>query len=108
METAFHVIYSFRVNPGMDAEFKASWAGLTRLIYEYEGSLGSKLHKAGPELYIAYARWPDRETWAKSGDKLPVEADALRTQMRAACSKVETLFELEPEEDLLREQVFGG
>ena len=59
----FAAIYRFNVKEGMDAQFIDSWGALTRMIYEFEGSLGSRLHKQADGVYIAYAQWPDFNTW---------------------------------------------
>ena len=97
----FAVIYAFETHPGKETEFEQAWKGLTELIYQYENSLGSRLHHESGTRYIAYATWPDRETWKNSGGKLPPEADGFRAQMRSSCSAISTLHELEMKDDLL-------
>jgi heme-degrading monooxygenase HmoA len=52
----FTVIYSFQVKPGQVHKFEKAWKDLTLLISEYEGSLGSRLHKQSELSYIAYAQ----------------------------------------------------
>ena len=69
----FIAIYSFKVKEGFEMEFKGSWRGLTQLIYQHEGSLGSRLHMSNDGEYIAYAQWPDQSTFEKAGDNLPDE-----------------------------------
>lgn len=86
----------------MNSEFIKSWKQLTQLIYEYEGSLGSRLHKLNDTSYIAYAQWPDRETWKNSGNNLPDSADRIRKTMRDCCTNIEVLYELNSIEDLLK------
>ncbi len=103
----FTVIYSFKVRPAQCDVFEESWNQLTALIYKYEGSLGSRLHKAIVQnesesiQYIAYAQWPSRQLWENSGGKLPKEADAIRSTMKNACKNIETLYELDVVNDLL-------
>ena len=97
----FAAIYSFKIHPGKDADFLNSWKTLTKLIHQYEDSLGSRLHRASENEYIAYAQWPNRERWLKSGKKLPASANKWRKQMRACCAEIKTLHELEMIEDLL-------
>ncbi len=41
----FAVIYQFNVKENRESEFIGAWKQLTQLIYDYEGSLGSRLHK---------------------------------------------------------------
>lgn len=99
----FCAVYRFSVKPGADAPFKEAWRRLTELIYEYEGSLGSRLHSCGVDgEYIAYAQWPSRETWERASG-IPAElADAPKKSMREACIKIETIHELEVVDDLLK------
>lgn len=97
----FAVIYAFTVKPGCQAVFEEAWAELTVLIREYEGGLGSRLHRKTDEIYIAYAQWPDRATWENSGDNLPESAQPIRLRMRESCEKMETLHELDGVKDLL-------
>ena len=96
------VIYQFKVKPNQTEKFIEAWREMTELIYEYEGSLGSRLHKKDEQIYIAYAQWPDQDTWGNAGHKLPEKANEVRARMRAACEDIETLFELEMVEDLLQ------
>lgn len=98
----FVVIYSFHVIAGKEASFEKSWHELTELIYQYEGSLGSRLHFQSPQQYIGYAQWPDKTTWDNSGNKLPESATEIRDCLRQSCDKIETLFELEVKDNLLK------
>jgi hypothetical protein len=90
----FTVIYSFKVVDGKDKDFINSWAELTKLIYEFEGSYGSRLHKVNSKLFIGYAQWPSKEIYDQSGNKLPESANKFREQMRECCSEIKTEFEL--------------
>ncbi|UKN00700.1 antibiotic biosynthesis monooxygenase [Paracrocinitomix mangrovi] len=101
----FIAIYSFTVVPGKEAEFKEAWVELTKLIYQFENSLGSRLHHEKDEVYIAYAQWRSKEQWANSGGNLPEEANQWRQQMKAACSEIKTVYELEVVDDLLASNV---
>ncbi len=102
----FAVIYKFKVKLGQEEVFTEAWTKLTQLIYQYEASLGSRLHRQSDAIYIAYAQWPDRNTWAGSGEKLPKEAEQYRNQMRESCESIETLHELEMVENLLKNRPF--
>ena len=95
------VLYIFKVKPNQEKQFIASWKGLTNLIYKYEGSLGSKLHINENQDYIAYAQWPDKSTFEKSGKNLPDEANNYRDSMRASREKIEVLHKMEIIEDML-------
>lgn len=41
------VLYTIIIKPNQEEKFIEAWKGLTSLIYKYEGSLGSRLHKKG-------------------------------------------------------------
>lgn len=100
----FTLIYSFKINNGKEVDFIHSWTELTKLIYEYEGSYGSRLHKADDNLFIAYAQWPDKETFNKAGKNLPEEATTYRQLMRESCSEIKTDYELVVVKDLLKKE----
>jgi hypothetical protein len=102
----FTAIYSFHVIAGKEELFESSWHELTELIYRYEGSLGSRLHIQSPQHYIGYAQWPDKTTRNNSGDNLPDSAAEIRKTMRECCISIETLFELEVKDDLLKTTLF--
>lgn len=102
----FTVLYQFEVKADSHHEFKKAWEDLTNLIYENEGSLGSRLHAKSDTVYLAYAQWPDKETWKNSGDKLPTSANEVRQRMKESCINIETLHELEVVSDLLKSKTF--
>ncbi|MCB0481623.1 MAG: antibiotic biosynthesis monooxygenase [Flavobacteriales bacterium] len=100
----FSVIYSFEVKQGLNEELIFTWTELTKLIYKYEGSLGSRLHHASENKYIAYAQWPSRDKWENFGSKLPPEAEAFSKRMKACCKHINTFYELTTVVDLLRDK----
>jgi len=104
----FAIIYQFKVLSGRERDFLIAWKELTQMIYQYEGSLGSRLHKASEEVYIAYAQWPSEERWKNSGKTLPAEAHVIRKSMRDSCSDIQTLYSMEVSEDLLRDHSSPG
>ena len=104
----FIAIYQFDIKPEKRDQFVQSWKELTQLIYEFEGSLGSRLHRESEIRYIAYAQWPNRDRWKHSGDQLPEEANTWRAQMKEACTEIKTLHALEMDEDLLKNEPFRG
>ncbi|APX98863.1 antibiotic biosynthesis monooxygenase [Lacinutrix venerupis] len=95
------VLYSFDIKPNQEDNFLKAWKALTKLIVKHEGGLGSRLHLEKPLKYIAYAQWPDKETFTNAGNKLPKEADKFRNIMRESCEKFEILNKLKVVEDLL-------
>lgn len=106
MSSNFSVIYSFKVIEGKENDFIKVWSDLTNLIYEFEGSYGSRLHKSNNQTFIAYAQWPDKETWENSGEKLPEIANDLRKKMKECCSEIKTEHELNIVEDLLKDKKY--
>ncbi|WMI70149.1 antibiotic biosynthesis monooxygenase [Mangrovimonas sp. YM274] len=103
----FAVIYSFKVKEGLEATFQNAWRELTELVHQYEGGLGSRLHKKNESLYIAYAQWPDYESWQKAGKNLPESSNKIRKILRDSCEQFETLYELDVVEDLLKEEAYS-
>lgn len=72
-----------------------------------KNSLGSRLHQYNENTFIAYAQWPDRRTWEKSGNLLPDDAKIHRQKMRESCVSITTVYELEMTEDLLATSPFN-
>lgn len=95
------VIYSFQVKKEFEESFKSAWKELTVLFRDYAGGLGSRLHLSEENSYIAYAQWPDQQTWENAERKLPEEAFIVRKRMRKSCVKMETLHQLQLVEDML-------
>ena len=100
----FSVIYKFEIKPDRKDSFEKSWKDLTHLIYNYAGSLGSRLHKKDKCNYIAYAQWPNKETWENSSNKLPEKSIEISKLMKESCNSIETLYELELIKDLLEDK----
>ncbi|NQV52449.1 MAG: antibiotic biosynthesis monooxygenase [Flavobacteriales bacterium] len=104
----FVAIYQFTAKEGQVEVFIEAWEQLTELIYQYEGSLGSHLHRSteDPLHFIAYAQWPDQQTWETSGGNMPETANKWREQMRNACVEIKTLHAIESVKNLTRDQRF--
>ncbi|NOQ75233.1 MAG: antibiotic biosynthesis monooxygenase [Crocinitomix sp.] len=103
----FAVLYAFKVIPGKTNDFIKGWSGLTKLIYQYENSLGSRLHQTEPNSYIAYAQWPNKATWKNAGNNLPAQATKFRELMKESCSEIKTASELDVVTDLLKQQQYN-
>jgi hypothetical protein len=98
----FSVIYSFDVKPDSIEPFINAWKKMTVMLYTREGSLGSRLHKVSDTQYIAYAQWPDRETWAKEKTNLPKSANEYQRIMSESCNSIKTEYAMELVEDLMK------
>ena len=90
----FTIIYSFRIIEGKEEDFIMCWTELTNLIYEFAGSYGSRLHKVADNLFVAYAQWPNKETFNNAGKNLPEISSKYRQQMRKCCEEIKTDYEL--------------
>lgn len=97
----FAVIYRFVLKENQEEKFIHAWAEMTKLIKQYEGGLGSRLHHEKENTYLAYAQWPDRKTWENFGSKLPEEAKIHSINMNEACEVSETIHTMNVMEDLL-------
>lgn len=100
------VLYSFQVKFNQEAPFIEGWQGLTELIYKYEGSLGSRLHKNKRLEYLAYAQWPSKHIFDNSGENLPEKANGFRDLMRSSCHKIEIINQTEVVKDLLADKLY--
>jgi quinol monooxygenase YgiN len=56
------VIYKFRLKDGKEKEYQKNWRKLADYFVKNRGAIGSCLHKAENDLWIAYSRWPDQKT----------------------------------------------
>ena len=96
----FAVIYRWRIHPGMEDRFVAAWETLTRGIRDGRGGLGSRLHRAEDGTWVAYAQWPDRETWKNMQELDSVDAAASAVFKEAVAERFDPIL-LEPFRDLL-------
>jgi hypothetical protein len=62
----FAVIYRWKVLAGLEAQFETGWRRGTERIAAEFGGWGSRLHKVGDGVYVAYAQWPDEATWRRA------------------------------------------
>lgn len=89
----FCVLYRFRVRRGQDARFVRAWSRVTTAFIDSCGALGSRLHQANENEYIAYAQWPSNRV--RDDARLPAEiSDGPYEEMRGCCDSIETLHEL--------------
>lgn len=103
-------MFQFVVKPGCEAAFLKAWPSATQGIYLFKGSLGSRLHRNKNGELIAYAQWPDRQTWENSAKlEMSPAYEAEITKMREALDLEETrtLFEMEVEVDYLQRRPFA-
>lgn len=99
-KTGFAVIYRWRLKPGTESSFVAAWEAVTRSIRRDHGGLGSRLHLADDGTILAYAQWPDRESW-DALQSAPATDPAASSAMRACIRERLEPILLESLSDLL-------
>lgn len=104
MAAMYTITYRFNIHPGQNEVFEQSWKEVTKLIYQHCGSLGSRLYKASETSYIGIAQWPDKQTLDHSSLE-GFDPDNWRVKMRACCTSIEKLDELELIHDLWAEKL---
>lgn len=100
MKIGFCVIYRFRVRSGAEDTFCRGWSQLTEAIRDRRGGLGSRLHRADDGLWLAYAQWPNRETWERARQQETADPDAAQAMGESVEESLPPIL-LEPEIDLL-------
>ena len=58
----YAVIYRGSIHPELEQKYLALWRQLTEYSISNRGAVGSCLHKTEQGEYIAYTRWPDKQT----------------------------------------------
>lgn len=64
----FVAVYWWRAHPGKEEQFRRAWRRGTEHIARIHGGLGSRLHRNADGRFVAYAQWPDEETWQRAFD----------------------------------------
>jgi heme-degrading monooxygenase HmoA len=95
----FNVIYRWKLHPGKEAQFEKAWAEVTHLIRSHRGGLGSRLHRRSDGTYLAYAQWPDQQTWERSSS-IPLPENQALAQMRDSIASSETPIQMNLLQDL--------
>ena len=58
----FAVIYQGYLKSGKEKEYQEAWNKVARYFVDQRGAMGSCLHRTSDGLWIAYSRWPDKQT----------------------------------------------
>ena len=103
----FIALYRWKLREGREADFCAGWRRVTAEIYRRFGSNGSRLHKAEDGTWVAYAQWPDRQTWARARDAAVEDVEA-QSMMRESIEARYPHVCMEVVDDLLRAERFAG
>lgn len=63
------VVYEMKVSPDKERFFRDAWHTVTAEMVRDHGSLGARLHLSEHGTWIAYAQWPDQQSW-QNGHRL--------------------------------------
>ncbi|MCW8090493.1 antibiotic biosynthesis monooxygenase family protein [Alteromonas sp. ASW11-130] len=105
----FVVMFEFVVKAGCEEQFLSAWPKTTQGIFLFKGSLGSRLHRDKNGSFIAYAQWPDEETYRHASEiEMSTEYEKQRQLMRESLNleSTKTLYEMEVEIDYLHRRSF--
>jgi len=100
-KVGFAVIDRCRLHPGKEQQFRQAWERGTLLLMTKRGGLGSRLHQAEDGTWVAYAQWPNRETWEQARDLGSVDAEVSRLMSDAEAEEFSPIF-LTPVADHLK------
>lgn len=95
----FVVIYSFKIKLEEKAVFFKVWREMTMAIRENCGGLGSRLHQKSDSEYIAYAQWPDENTFNNA--LFPKQFEELKSKLKNTTKSISILHKLKMIDDLL-------
>jgi len=100
----FAVIYRCTIYPERESEYRHVWRQITHYLKSQRGALGSCLHKTEQGEWVAYSRWPNKETrdsaWVAQEGLTP-EIQAAIAILKSCMTKPHEEICLEVEEDLL-------
>ena len=102
----FVALYRWKVKEGHERNFLESWHRITEGIYQHSGSLGSRLHQAEDGVWVAYAQWPDRQTYDAAKNIPAIDAEA-RTMFRESIEEADPDIYKNVTDDLLQADVFA-
>lgn len=79
----FAIIYQAYVDENLEPKFQQLWHQIATYFTQYRGALGSCLHKTENGTWLAYSRWPDKETrdasWPSENDPASDLPEAIKT-----------------------------
>ncbi len=89
----FAVIYRFKLKSHQEAAYQNYWRTIANYFIEKCGALGSCLHKGADGLWVAYSRWPDKQTRdaAWPGEDTPNQI--LPTEIQDTIRKIQLIKE---------------
>lgn len=97
----FIALYRWKVKEGQEKNFQEGWHRRTVEIYQHRGSLGSRLHQAEDGTWVAYAQWPDRQTY-NMAQSIPVFDEEARMMFRESIEESYPDIYMNVVDDLLK------
>ena len=88
----FAVLYQWQIKPGKIRQFADAWAEMTAELRIQRGALGSRLHRSEQGTWMAYAQWPSRALYERSGELEPVCPEALDRLLDAVADTWPPIF----------------
>jgi hypothetical protein len=100
----FAVIYRGSILPGREADYQQAWKQVATYFKESRGSLGSCLHKSEDGEWIAYCRWPDKQTRDASWPKDDTVCQTIKPEIREAIVRFKACIDPDrPSEEICME-----
>ena len=103
----FVAVYRWKLKEGQEQKFREGWRRRTAEIYRNCGSLGSRLHRAEDGTWVAYAQWPDRQTWEAARQVAVTDTEA-PVMMKESIEASYPEMLLEVADDLIESRGFSG
>ncbi len=102
----FIALYRWKVKAGHEKNFLAGWHRRTEEIYRQCGSLGPRLHQAEDGMWVAYAQWPDRQTYDAAQSIAPVSESEARRMFRESIEESYPDIYMSVVDDLLQPESY--
>ncbi|WP_019612881.1 hypothetical protein [Psychromonas ossibalaenae] len=75
----YTIIYQWEVHSHKCDEFLNAWEAVTEHYMENHNALGSRLHKAGENYFVAYSQWLNKEARDAAFSKNDAPQEAITT-----------------------------
>ncbi|MCH9631864.1 MAG: hypothetical protein S4CHLAM6_01820 [Chlamydiae bacterium] len=93
----FAVIYRFYLQPSKEKEYISSWKEVTNYFIKHRGAISSTLHKTENGYWLAYSKWPSKETRDASWVKDDIKSD-LPEKIKCAIEIMKNCSDLKQEQ----------
>ena len=93
----FAVIYRFYLEDSKEEEYISNWKVVADYFTQQRGAIGSSLHKTNQGYWLAYSRWPNKQTRDASWSKDNIKED-LPEKIKNAIANMKNCTDLTMEE----------